>query len=208
MLFTLIALSSAAHAQIHGLTLIDTADSPGKGTIHLAGSGFKAETSKLYGGRIGYGATDRMLVFADLGVHDADHFDPEFLGQAGMRYTLPLDLPFDLAVRATTIPYIASYEHYLELTFNFLASKYLDSKENWAVYAAVGLDRQWWELEVPLDPATAAFLGKDTYVDRGNRTDIATTAGISRKLFGTSRLFIEASNIDENYGCAGIRFAL
>ena len=105
------SLQSFVNAQIHGLSVVDTADLPGKGTMHVAGNTFVAETSALYGGRFAYGVTERLLVFTDMGVHDADHFDPEFLGQAGMRYTLPLNLPFDLAVRATTIPYIASYEH-------------------------------------------------------------------------------------------------
>ncbi|MFC1538517.1 hypothetical protein ACFL6H_03760, partial [Candidatus Latescibacterota bacterium] len=125
-----------------------------------------------------------------------------------MRYTLPVDLPFDLAIRSTAIPYIASYEHYVEFTFSLLASKYLDSKSNWAVYGAVGIDRQWWELEVPLDAVTAAYLGQDSYVDRGNRTDIAVSVGISRKLYGPSRIFIETSKNNENYTGAGIRFEL
>jgi hypothetical protein len=207
LLLVMIA-ASTVHAQIHGLSVVDTADSPGKGTIHIVGSAFEAESSSLYGARFAYGVSERLLVFTDFGVHDADYFDPEFLGQAGMRYTLPLDLPFDLAIRATTIPYIASYEHYVEFTLGLLASRYLDSDSNWAVYGNVGIDRQWWELEVPFDAQTAAFYGQDSYVDRGNRTDIALSVGISRKLYGASRLFLEAADIDEYYGCAGIRFEL
>ena len=196
----LICASSTLNAQIHGLSITDTADSPGKGAIHIVGSTFVAETSSLYGGRLAYGVSERLLVFTDFGVHDADYFDPEFLGQAGMRYTLPLNLPFDLAVRATTIPYISSYEHYVEFTLSLLASRYLDSDSNWAIYGNVGIDRQWWELKIPY--------GQYSYVDKGNKTDLAISLGTSRKLFGTSRLFIEAAHIDEFYYCAGIRFEL
>ena len=203
-----VCFTTVAKAQIHGLSVIDLADPPGKGSIHLAGSTFVAETSALYGGRIAYGVSERILVFADLGVHDADYFDPEFLGQAGMRYTLPLDLPFDLAVRATTIPYIASYEHYVEFTLGLLASRYLDSGSKWAVYGNAGIDRQWWELVVPFDPVKAAMYGQNSYVDKGNKTNVFIAVGISRKLFGPSRFFLEAANNDENYGCAGIRFEM
>ncbi|MFC1541718.1 hypothetical protein ACFL50_04615 [Candidatus Latescibacterota bacterium] len=204
----LFIVTTSVHAQIHGLSVIDTADPPGKGSIHIAGSTFIAESSSLYGGRLGYGISDKLLVFADLGVHDADYFDPEFLGQAGMRYTLPFNLPFDLAVRSTAIPYIASYEHYVEFTLGLLASRYLDSGSKWAIYGDIGIDRQWWELEVPFDPATAALYGQDSYVDRGNRTDISIVLGVSRSLFGSSRLFLEVAEVDEFYGCMGIRFNL
>lgn len=201
-------VTSTVNAQIHGLSVTDLADSPGKGTMHIVGSAFEAETSSLFGGRFAYGASDRLLVFADLGVHDADYFDPEILGQAGMRYTLPFDLPFDLAVRATSIPYKSSAEYYFEFTLGLLASRYLDSGSNWAIYGNLGIDRQWWELEVPLDAQTAAFLGTDTYVDRGTRSDLSIVLGTSLKLFGASRIFLEAADLDEVYYCAGIRFEL
>ena len=200
--------ASTAHSQIHGLSVTDTADTPGRGTLHIVGSTFVAETSNLYGGRLAYGVTDRLLVFADMGVHDADYFDSEFLGQAGLRYTLPIDLPLDLAVRATTIPYIASYEHYVEFTLGLLASRALDADADWILYGNAGIDRQWWELVVPFDAQTAAFLGQDSYTDRGNRTDIAVVLGISRALYGSSRFFIEAAEVDEYYGCTGIRMEL
>ena len=209
-LFLIILLtgSAAVNAQIHGLNVTDLAESPGKGSIHVVGGAFEAETSSLYGGRIAYGLSDRLLVFTDIGVHDADYFDPEFLGQAGMRYTLPLRLPFDLAVRATTIPYISSYEHYVEFTLSLLASKYLDSNSNWAIYRNVGIDRQWWELTVPFDAVTATLYGQDSYTDKGNRSDLSVLLGLSRKLSGTSRFFLEVADIDERYGCAGIRLEL
>ncbi|MHB9031147.1 MAG: hypothetical protein ACYC9O_20465 [Candidatus Latescibacterota bacterium] len=203
-----LCVSSGANAQIHGLSIVDTAEPAGKGAIHVVASTFVAETSKLYGGRLAYGVREGLLVFADLGVHDADYFDPEILGQAGMRYTLPLKLPFELAVRATTIPYIASYEHYVEFTLGLLASRALDSRAQWIMYGNTGLDRQWWELEVPFDPQTAALYGQDSYVDKGNRTDVSFTLGISRKLTKATRIFIEAAKVDEYYGCIGVRFEL
>ena len=196
-LLLLIGATSTVNAQIHGLSVTDTADSPGKGSIHVVGSTFVAETSSLYGGRLAYGVSERLLVFTDIGVHDADYFDPEFLGQFGMRYTLPLDLPFDLAVRATAIPYIASCEHYVEFTLSLLASRYLDSDSNWAIYGNVGNDRQWWELKVPFDAQTAALYGQDSYVDKGNKTDFSISLVTSRKLFGANRLFLEVAYIDE-----------
>ena len=80
-----------------------------------------------------------------MGVHDADYFDPEFLGQAGMRYTLPVNLPFDLAFRVTTIPYIASYEHYVEFTAG-IVGKPLSGSKIWTGRCTeiLGVDRQFW----------------------------------------------------------------
>ena len=72
----------------------------------------------------------------------------------------------------------------------------------------MGIDRQWWELVVPFDRQKAALYGQDSYTDKGNKTDIAVSLGISRKLFSASRLFLEVADIDEFYGCAGIRFKL
>ena len=207
-LFLIIGASSTVHAQIHGLSVTDTANPPGKGNKHIVGSTFVAETSSLYGGRLAYGVSERLLIFTDIGVHDADYFDPEFLGQIGMRYTLPINLPFDLAVRTTAIPYIASYEHYVEFTLGLLASRYLDSDSNWAIYGNVGIDRQWWELYVPFDAVTATLYGQDSYTDKGNRSDLSVLLGLSRKLSGTSRFFLEVADIDERYGCAGIRLEL
>ena len=199
-LIIFVVVTSGASAQIHGLSIIDTADPAGKGTMHVTGSTFVGETSTLYGGRFAYGVGDRLLVFADIGVHDADYFDPETLGQAGMRYTLPVNLPFDLAVRATTIPYISSYEHYVEFTLGLLASRYLDSDSIWVVYASTGLDRQFWELNYQY--------GEYSQIDKGNSTDVSFSIGITRKLTNSSRFFIEAASIDEYYGCSGIRFEL
>ncbi|MBN1290625.1 MAG: hypothetical protein JXB48_02215 [Candidatus Latescibacteria bacterium] len=204
----LLCVATGVKAQIHGLSLVDMADPPGKGAKHFVGSTFVAETSALYGGRLAYGVTERLLVFTDMGVHDADYFDPEFLGQAGMRYTLPVNLPFDLALRITTIPYIASYEHYVEFTVGLLGSRYLDSGLNWAVYGNAGIDRQFWELKVPFDAETAALYGQDSYIDKGNKTELSLTLGLSKKLTNWSRFFIEAANIDEYYGCTGIRLEL
>ena len=207
-LILLIGATATVNAQIHGLSVVDSSDSPGKGSIHVVGSTFVAETSSLYGGRLAYGVSERLLVFTDIGVHDADYFDPEFLGQIGMRYTLPINLPFDFAVRSTAIPYISSYEHYVEFTFGLLASRYLDSDSNWAIYGNVGIDRQFWELVVPFDKETAVLYGQNSYTDKGNKTDFAISLGISRKLFGPSRFFLEAADIDEIYYCAGIQFDL
>jgi hypothetical protein len=204
----LFCLTSGANAQIHGLSIVDTAEPVGKGNMHVVASTFMAETSALYGGRFAYGISERMLVFADLGVQDADYFDPETLGQAGMRYTLPLNLPFDLAIRVTTIPYIASYEHYVEFTAGLLASRALDSRARWVAYGNLGLDRQWWELEVPFDPQTAALYGQDSYVDKGNSTETSFVLGMSMRITRATRFFIEGAHIDEYYGCIGIRFEL
>ena len=99
-------------------------------------------------------------------------------------------------------------EHYVEFTLGLLASRYLDSDSNWAIYGNVGIDRQWWELEVSFDPQTAALYGQDSYIDKGNRTYVSILLGTSLKLFGASRLFLEVAEIDEFYGCAGIRFEL
>ena len=149
-----------------------------------------------------------FLCSLTLGVHDADYFDPEFLGQAGMRYTLPVNLPFDLAFRVTTIPYIASYEHYVEFTVGLLASRYLGTNMDWAVYGNLGVDRQFWELKVRFDPDKAALYGQDHYIDKGNKTEKSLTLGISKKLTNRSRFFIEGAHIDEYYCCSGIRFEL
>ena len=58
----LLSIATGAHAQIHGLSVTDTAELPGKGNIHAVASTFTAETSSLYGGRLAYGVSDRLLI--------------------------------------------------------------------------------------------------------------------------------------------------
>ncbi|MCP4726905.1 MAG: hypothetical protein GY863_17830 [bacterium] len=208
-LVLIFSLTPILNAQIHGLSVSDTADPAGKGNMQIMGCTVQSENSSMYGGRFAYGISDRFLLFMDIGSYDHEKaLKTETMGQFGLRYSLPVDLPFDLAVRSTIIPYIASYEHYVELTLSLLVSRYLDSDSNWGIYGSVGVDYQEWELEMSLDPVQAAMYGQDTYIDVGDQTDISFSLGFTRRLFGTTRLFIEAAHVKDFFGGAGIRFDL
>ena len=194
------------NAQVTGLSIADTSEPAGKGRISIMGITIHGENSSLYGGRLAYGIGERLLLFTDIGSYDTEYADAETMGQFGVRYTLPVDLPFDLAVRGTAIPYVASYEHYVELTLNLLASRYLDADSNWAVYGSLGAVHQQWELELALDPVQAAQLGQDTYVDKGDDAKFSAVLGATRKLPGAFRLFAEVAHVDDFFWCAGLRF--
>ncbi|MFC1477152.1 hypothetical protein ACFL6L_01680 [candidate division KSB1 bacterium] len=162
----------------------------------------------MYGGRFAYGISERLLIFTDVGRYSTEYADPEIMAQPGIRYTLPVDLPLDLAVRSTVIPYVASYEHYIELTLSLLASRYLDTASIWAVYGSVGVDYQQWELKLALDPMLAALTGQDTYIDKGDKTDAIFALGASRKLTDAACLFVEIAHVDDFFSSAGIRLDL
>ncbi len=208
VLLLLLIAAPVLNAQIHGLSVTNTAEPAEKGLMQIMGCAVKSENSTLLGGRFAYRLSSRILLSFDLGTYDTEYASAETMGQFGVLYSLPLDLPFDLAVRSTLIPYVASYEHYVEFTFSLLASRYLDSNSNWAIYGSIGTDYQKWELILALDPVLAAYLGQDTYVDKGDQTDAAFSIGITRRLFSKARLFVEAAHIKDFYGGTGIRFDL
>ncbi|MFC1555944.1 hypothetical protein ACFL67_02565 [candidate division KSB1 bacterium] len=205
-LFLLMSSTSLLNAQIHGLSVADLAEPPGKGVVHVMGSAIESENSSLLGGRLAYGITKRILLFTDIGNYKTQYASDEIMVSAGIRYSLPVDLPFDIAVRTTVIPYVASYEHYVELNLGLLVSRYLDSNKNWAVYGSAGTNYQQWNLELALDPVTAALLGQSTYTDEGDQNDIAYSIGVTFRLIGTARLFLEAAHVADTYGCAGVKF--
>ena len=204
-LILIIAVTTSANAQVQGLSLADMADSAGKGHTSIMAITIQGENSSLYGGRIAYGVTEGLNLFMDMGSYDTEYASPEIMAQFGARYTLPVELPFDLSVRGTAIPYVASYEHYIELTLGLHASCYLDAQSRWGMYGYAGIVHQGWELEFDLDPAYAEFPGQ-TYIDKGDKRTFSTVLGITCKLFGPTRLFTEMAHTDDYYGCAGIRF--
>ncbi len=207
--------SSIVNAQIHGLSIADLADPAGKGTKQLTAFAFTSKNSDSFGARFAYGISDRILLFMDLGKFDHEKSDPETMGQFGVRYSLPLELPFDLSIRSTLIPYKKDFEHYIDATLSLFASRYLDSKSKWAAYGGFGINYQEWELEMALDPMQAAYLGYDTYVDIGDRNDLLYCLGMSFEIKSSARLFIETVYFDqiddsdsESYSSMGLRFEL
>ena len=197
-----------ATAQIHGLPVADAPTTQTKGSIDLTPCLVLSEDSTLYGGRIAYGATESLLLFIDLGSYKTDYAPAETMGQLGVRYVLPVDLPVNLSLRATAIPYIASFEYYVELTFGLLASYELGVDHNWSIYGSAGVVYQEWELELALDAATAELTGQDTYVDEGDQADPSFALGAIRKLSDTSSIFLEMAYVDDLFGGIGIRWGL
>ncbi|MFC1607704.1 hypothetical protein ACFL47_06990 [Candidatus Latescibacterota bacterium] len=212
-LVLMLIVSPVVNAQVQGLSITDTAEPAGKGHTGIMGITIQNDKSSLYGGRIAYGVTERLLLFVDIGSYHVeyvsngtDYSSTDIMGQAGVRYSLPMELPFDLSVRGTMIPYIANYEHYIELTMGLHASRYLDASSNWAIYGYVGGVYQEWELEFDLSPEQAAYTGQSTYMDIDDKTTFALALGATRKLYGATRLFVEIAHTDDYYGCAGIRY--
>ncbi len=202
LLILVLCVATTVNAQIYGLSIGETAAPPGHGHIRISGSILSGnDDSTLYGGRLGYGVTEDVLLFADVGVFETQHADPETIAQAGAIYAPATDLPIDLALRVTLVPYIQSYEYYLETSFALLASRSLDERDQWVLYGSAGLLHQRWELEM-------AISATQTYEDSGNQTKGHFAAGMMYQPSDMLSFFIEAARIDDTFWGGGARIRL
>lgn len=93
-----LVLTSSAMAML-GQPFADVATSQ-QGEIGVSGGLTIESDVNMYGVRASYGIMDGVSAFAGIGLLDPDFGDSEIYLQAGGKYQLPLDLPFDLAIRS------------------------------------------------------------------------------------------------------------
>lgn len=204
----LCASALGASGQIHGLPVADAPGSQGDAGLSVAPCILLTDSSSMYGGHLAYNVGERLLLFVDIGSYKTEHAPAETMGQAGLRYRLPLELPVNLSVRATTVPYIASFEYYVELTLGLLASREFGQDLNWSVYGGVGVVFQQWELELALSEEQAALTGQSTYTDIGEQTDASFVIGVTRRMYGSASCFLEVAYVDDLFGGVGIQLGL
>ena len=95
-------LALPALAQMAGLPVAEDAGIRNPGQMQVSGGIVLGDDINLYGGRLTYGMSPELAVFADFGLLDPDHGDTGWGIQGGGLFALPIaDLPFDLAARAT-----------------------------------------------------------------------------------------------------------
>ena len=193
------ALAAPAMAQFGGLPYADSAAAPEAGLMRVSGGLVMGDDFNTYGGRFTYGVMDGLAVFGDLGLLDPDEGDSGFAYQGGAKFTLPLELPVDLAVRAAIG--MASYDveggdaDMTDFNGGVLASKDLDM---FTPYAFIGLNYLKWE--VSADTEFGSFDADD------DETDIALAGGVIFSLTDQISLYGEVAYIDDPFFAAGGRF--
>ena len=202
LLILVLSTAMNVEAQIYGLSVGDTALPQGKGLTRISGAIMSGDDdSTLYGGRLGYGVTERFLLSADVGVYETEYADPETIAQAVATYALSTELPLDLALRMTLVPYIQSYEYYLETSFSVLASRSLDQRNQWVLYGSAGVLHQQWELEL-------AISATRTYADEGDQTEGHFSAGTMYQPSDRLSFFLEAVRVKHVFWGGGARIRL
>ena len=94
-----VVLAGSASAQLMGLPVAEGAKAEG-GALRVSGGAVIGDDANGYGGRVSYGLMEGLSLFGDLGLFDPDDGDSSLAWQVGGKFTLPLDLPVDLAIRA------------------------------------------------------------------------------------------------------------
>jgi hypothetical protein len=89
--------------QLIGLPIADGAAPAELGLLRASGGIVLGDDVNFYGGRVAFAPTDGLTVFGDLGAVDFDEsgIDMGWGIQGGGQFTLPMELPVDVAVRAT-----------------------------------------------------------------------------------------------------------
>ena len=95
------ALAVPVTAQMAGLPVADGATPLGPSVMRASGGIVLGDNMNLYGGRFWMGITEEITAFGDAGILSPDRGDNGFGGQVGGLYALPLDVPFEVAARAT-----------------------------------------------------------------------------------------------------------
>ncbi len=144
----------------------------------------------MFGGRVNYGIMDGVSVFAGGGIFDWDHVrDSELYLQGGGKYTLPLDLPVDLAIRGA-VGYVSfSGANIMTINGGVLASADLDPMIT--VYGFGGLSHA----------RTSVSHGRDS-----SDTELALAGGALFNITENLSLYAELAHIDELFISGGAKF--
>jgi opacity protein-like surface antigen len=201
-----VMFAASAMAQILGLPVGGGAAAPEAGAWRVSGGGVFNGDLSLYGGRVSYAPIKGLSVFGDAGALDIEKKDIGLAFQGGAQYTLPLDLPVDLALRASAGMGSADEGNRKDdvkmTTFNggLLASK---TFELFTPYAFIGV----------------SFLDAEARLFKSNRTiqydetDIMLAGGVSVAPSEQLSVYLEVAFIeltewiDDAFFAAGVRWA-
>jgi opacity protein-like surface antigen len=186
------ALAAPAMAQIMGMPLADSAAAPEQGLLRASGGVIIGDDANAYGGRITYGLMEGLALFADLGMIDPDGGDTGLCYQGGGKFTLPLDLPVDVAVRGaigmTSYEVLNTDVDVMGVAIGGLVSKEI---EQFTPYGYIGLDYSKVDIE---------GLGDD------DETEIAIGGGVLFALTEQLSLYGEIVNVDDLFFGLGGRW--
>ena len=194
----ILMLAVPAMAQFAGLPIAGGAAASDAGQIGVSAGGVFGDDFKLYGIRGSYAVIQGLDVFLGLGAIDPDEgADTGITGQLGAEFTLPTDLPVDLAVRGTIAR--ASFDldvggDVTALTLNggMLVSKTI---EQLTPYGFVGFN--YTDTEVKVD-------GFGSVSD--DETDFAIAIGLEFAVSDQVSLYAEIENVDDTFFALGGRW--
>ncbi len=211
-------LGSQAHAWL-GVPYADTAN-VSKGDTSVSGGVSIESDVNLYGLRAQYGFMEGVSVFGGIGMVDFDRMDAEPYFLLGGKYVLPVQLPFDAALRMSFgfarfsdkgshswVHGSSSWKTDTDLmTINaaLLASKPLS--ETFSLYGAVGISYQQTKFK---GSSTAQFRGverQESYSDSNSDTDPAVALGGTYSVTDNISVYVEATHIDRTFFSIGGTF--
>ena len=162
-----------------------------QGEMRITGGITLESDLNLYGARFSYGIMDGFSVFAGAGLFDPDLGDSELYLQGGGKYTLPLDLPVDLAIRASLGYMSGDWFDLMTINGGVLASTAVNPMIT--VYGFGGLSH--WRISP----------------DRGSdntENELALAGGAIFNLNENVSFFAELAHIDEMFISLGARYTL
>ncbi|MBU1908488.1 MAG: hypothetical protein KJ726_00390 [Verrucomicrobia bacterium] len=181
------AMAAPAMAQFIGLPYADSAAAPAAGLIRVSGGVVIGDEANAFGGRVTFGVMEGLALFADLGMIDPDGGDTGLCYQGGGKFTLPLDLPVDVALRGvigmSSFDAGATSVDVFDVNVGALVSK---DMEMFTPYGFIGLDYEDAEVDIP---------GTGSISD--DETNVAIAGGVLFSLTEQLSFYGEIVHIDD-----------
>jgi len=195
----ILMLAVPAMAQFAGLPIASGAAAPEVMKVAVSGGAVFQDDFNLYGVRGSFSPVQGLTLFGDVGVLDPDG---EGMGtggciQGGGQFTLPLELPVDMALRASLAYSKNDFEGGGELTMKNFNAGVLVSKtiEQITPYGFVGFNYVDTQAEI------RGWEGESE-----DETDFAIAGGLLFAVTGQFSLYAEVANIDDTFFGVGGRY--
>ena len=192
----LVAATSGFGQNGYSLPIAEAGAPTKQDQVWVAGGISVRDNILFVGGRGTWAYIDNLLVFGDLGWADVSGWDGGPAIQAGVLYTLPLQVPADVAIRGTVYkPFIDSAVSITGATLYGIVGKDLDAMiPGLSIYGGMGLDASRSEVD---------------YGGGGSRSedsaDVGLAAGAVFRFADTLSCFAELSYVDGTVLGAGAR---
>lgn len=206
LVVVLVMAAVPASAQLLGLPVAEGAAALEPGAMAVSGGITIGDNVNMYGGRFRMGLMEGMDIFADAGLLDPDGAKMGPAIQFGGKFALPLDIPFDVAVRGalgygmydlktTAGDFVAVSGDVDVLTINVggVASMDIDMI---TVYGFLGLNHT-------RSKVTIKMAGLGSASGSHSDTDPALAAGAILKLNEQISLYAELAYIDDPFFSIG-----